>query len=807
MFERFTDQARKIVVLAQQEARELDSGRIGTEHLLLGMLRQPVGVATHALNAAGVTYDAVRAVVADRFEATGGPEGHLPFTNEAKRSLELALRESLAAGDQHLDGEHVLAGMLRVPQGATEVLGELGVDIDKLRSTLSDVRTPAMAGERDEERPRRSGEKRPRVLEQFGVNMVELARAGKLDPVLGREREIERAIQVLCRRTKANPVLVGPAGVGKTAVAEGLALAIAHKRVPENLADVELWSVDMGAMVAGTKFRGDFEERIKGLIREAGEPNVVLFIDEIHAVLGVGAGEGGGMDAGNLLKPAMSRGQLRLVGATTDDEYRIVEKDKALERRLARVDVGEPSPAVCRQILAGVRERYEDHHHLVATDEALESAVRLTGRYLPDRRLPDKAIDALDEAMARIRLRGEMRRDGEGPGAADVVGLRQRLVDAAQAVRRGEEPDTDAQLGALEALEVAEVPWQVGADEIAEVVSAMAGVPISVGDDERERLLRLEEVLHDKVVGQHDAVEAVAKTLRRVRAGLASGQRVGGAFLFVGPTGVGKTELARTLACEVLRDSDALVQLDMSEYMESHSVSRLIGSPPGYVGHGEGGQLTEAVRRKPFSVVLFDEVEKAHPDIHNLLLQLLEEGRLTDSQGRKVDFSNTIVILTSNLGTAELSRPQVGFTRATNKSDALVLHDAVRKALRPELVGRLDEIVVFHPLSVDEVATIARMMVRGVAGRLAEHGVSLEVTDAAYQVLCAAGYDRSLGARPMRRTVQNLVEDRLATAVLEGVVRAGQMAVLDADGDGGLTLSVVDGGELSEAADEAVAQR
>lgn len=782
MFERFTDRARRAVVLAQKEARESGAANIHTEHLLLGLLMEGAGRSNEVLTDMGVTEEAVRRLCA----VLEGPESRdqIPFTLNAKRALELSLREALQQGEHHIDAEHLLLGLIRFDCGAVRFLESQGVSLPVMRDALtaSPAGGTAHAPRADSSRSKKSASK---ALEAFGTNLVEQAKAGDLDPVVGRDKEIERAIQILCRRTKANPVLVGPPGVGKTAIVEGLAQRIAEGDVPDVLADAELWSIDLGAMVAGTRYRGDFEERIKALMKEASGGNVILFLDEIHSVLGTGSGESGGMGAADILKPALARGEVRLVGATTTDEYRRLEKDKALERRMAPVEVNEPSQDVAVEILQRLRATYEDHHKLVATDDALEAAVKLTVRYLPDRRLPDKAIDALDEAMARARFVGP-RGDKEIAVARDVA------VASAWKRREGDfsADDKAEETSALDLIESRGSRWDVTAQDIAEVVSQAAGVPILVDESEADKLLHLEDLLHERIIGQDRAVHEVAKALRRTRAGF-GGRRMAGSFLFVGPTGVGKTELARSLAELVMGRDDALIQVDMSEYMESHSVARLIGSPPGYVGHSEGGQLTEAVRRNPWSVVLLDEIEKAHPDVLNLLLQLLEEGRLTDSQGRKVDFSNAILIMTSNIGTDLLGRNAVGFGKLDAKADEQVLMDAVRKHLRPELVGRIDEIIAFHSLAWEQVSQIARNMVGQLAGRLLEQGIGLEVTDEAYDVLCQAGFDPRLGARPMRRAVQQLVENRLANALLEGTVKAGQLARLDAI-DGELELTAVD---------------
>jgi ATP-dependent Clp protease ATP-binding subunit ClpC len=798
MFERFTDRARRVVVQAQKEAQALGTDTIRSEHILLGIASETTGRSAVVLAAHGSGYDSLRAACT---AGDAGARDHLAFSAGAKRAMEASLREALQEGSNVIEPEHILRALCGFDCGAARLLAAAGVDPAQLRRDLTLV-TPAQsdADEAPTEAatPRRERAAKRKALEAFGRNLTEAAAAGELDPVIGRDREIERVIQILCRRTKANPVLVGPAGVGKTALAEALAQRIAEGAVPDMLAGVQLWAVDLGQMVAGTRYRGDFEERVKNLVKEASSPDVIVFIDEIHSVLGAGTSETGGMGAADILKPALARGDLRLLGATTVDEYRRLEKDKALERRMAPVEVDEPTTATAVEILRRLRPTYEEFHRIVVDDAALEAAVRYTVRYVPDRNLPDKAIDALDEAMARARLSGPR-------GTEEVRDAREVMCDAAERRRRNDALDADdkaAEAAARELLDGVDAAWCVSEEDIAAVVSANAGVPIVLDDGEAQRLLNLEPLLHERVVGQDAAVAAVTRALRRSRAGLSSGRRVTGSFLFVGPTGVGKTELARAVADVFMGRPDALVQVDMSEYMESHSVARLIGSPPGYVGHGEGGQLTEAVRRNPWSVVLLDEIEKAHPDVLNVLLQLLEEGRLTDSQGRKVDFSNTVVIMTSNIGTELLSSTAVGFGRPSARSDETVILDAVRKTLRPELVGRIDEIVAFHALSTGQLAEIARSMVSAVATRLAATGVALELTDSAYEVVVAAGYDPLLGARPMRRAVQRLVEDRLANALLDRTARAGQLVVMDADA-GELVITVVDGVEPAPSVDVA----
>lgn len=771
MFERFSDSSRRCVIFAQEGAQALGSTWLSDEHLLLGIVKEGENSAARLLADSGVTPEALLGVF-----VPSEPTGNRPsFTPTGKRALEYALRESLVAGNSSIEPNHLLLGVLRVEGVATQILTVLGVDQKKMREELGGMETV------DENRRGSKSGKKQKALKEFGRNLTECAREGKLDPVIGRDKEVSRVLEILCRRTKSNPILVGEAGVGKTAVAEAVAQVIASDSVPQPLEGVEVWDVDLGGMVAGTRYRGDFEERIKKVIKEASEPNIVLFIDEVHTVLGVGQSNSGGMGAAEMLKPAMARGELRVIGATTEDEFRLLQKDKALERRFMPVRVDEPSKKTTRLILEKLEPVFGEHHGLVATKEALDAAVDLTARHLPERNFPDKAIDVMDEAMAKVVLHLPQ---GTAAQRRDVASARRNA---------GPDPAAEADLVA------AGIPFTLELDDVVATVSEMAGVTIAI-DDQRERLMNLEAVLEERIIGQKNAISTVAKTVRRMRAGLADVRRIGGAFLFVGPTGVGKTETARVVADELF--GGHLVQIDMSEYMESHSVSRLIGAPPGYVGYDEPGQLTEAVRRQPESVVLLDEIEKAHPDVLNLLLQLFEEGRLTDAQGRVIDFTRTIVIMTSNLGVSELARPQVGFNTKGQKSTASreVLERAVRDHLRPELLGRIDDVVVFEQLGNDEIVAIATIMLRDLSARLQGQGVDLAWGDDALGVLAQRGYDPSLGARPMRRAIGRLVEDPLSEMLLAGSLKPGQTALLVGI-DGGLHIDVADTNTVIEELD------
>ena len=814
LFERFTDRARRVVVLAQEEARLLNHNYIGTEHILLGLIHEGEGVAAKALESLGISLQAVRDQVEEIIGQGGSsPSGHIPFTPRAKKVLELSLREALQLGHNYIGTEHILLGLIREGEGvAAQVLTKLGADLSRVRqqviqllSGYSGSGADGPEGSRKERASATAGggsgdsASGSLVLDQFGRNLTQLAREKKLDPVIGRLREAERVMQVLSRRTKNNPVLVGEPGVGKTAIVEGLARSIAANEVPEPLRDKQLYTLDLGALVAGSRYRGDFEERLKKVLKEIKtRGDIILFIDELHTLVGAGAAEGA-IDAASILKPMLARGELQTIGATTLDEYRKhLEKDAALERRFQKIIVDEPAVPLTIEILKGLRERYEDHHKVTITDQALVAAANLADRYISDRHLPDKAIDLIDEAGSRLRLRrmetppdfkeieNELAQVTEEKKAAveaqdfeEAGRLRDKEKDLLQ---RKENMETDMKDSGVDLFD------EVDEEAIAEVLSVWTGIPVyKLTEEETAKLLRMETELHKRVIGQEDSIKAVSQAIRRTRAGLKDPKRPSGSFIFLGPSGVGKTELAKTLAEFLFGDEQALISLDMSEYMEKHTVSRLVGSPPGYVGYEEGGQLTEAVRRKPFSVVLFDEIEKAHPDVFNTLLQILEEGRLTDSQGRSVDFRNTVLIMTSNLGTRDLRKANLGFTKNDEALSYERMKEKVTESLkehfRPEFLNRVDEVIVFHELSKDEVTEIVDLMVARVAVQLESQGMGLEVTVDAKHHLADKGYDPELGARPLRRAIQRLVEDPLSERLLLKEFKAGQIVVVDVEDD------------------------
>ena len=805
MFERFTDRARRVVVLAQEEARMLNHNYIGTEHILLGLIHEGEGVAAKALESLGISLEGVRSQVEEIIgQGQQAPSGHIPFTPRAKKVLELSLREALQLGHNYIGTEHILLGLIREGEGvAAQVLVKLGADLNRVRQQVIQLlsgyqgKEPAAAGGPAEGTPSTS-----LVLDQFGRNLTQAARESKLDPVIGREKEIERVMQVLSRRTKNNPVLIGEPGVGKTAVVEGLAQAIVKGEVPETLKDKQLYSLDLGALVAGSRYRGDFEERLKKVLKEIRtRGDIILFIDELHTLVGAGAAEGA-IDAASILKPMLARGELQTVGATTLDEYRKhLEKDAALERRFQPIQVGEPSLAHTIEILKGLRDRYEAHHRISITDSALVAAATLADRYISDRFLPDKAIDLIDEAGSRMRIKRMTAPPDLREFDEKIAGVRrdkESAIDAQDFEKAAALRDKEKTLLAEKAQR--EKEWKAGDmdvvaevddEQIAEVLAIWTGIPVfKLTEEETARLLRMEDELHRRVIGQEQAIKAVSQAIRRTRAGLKDPKRPGGSFIFAGPSGVGKTELAKTLAEFLFGDEDSLITLDMSEFMEKHTVSRLVGSPPGYVGYDEGGQLTEKVRRKPFSVVLFDEVEKAHPDVFNTLLQILEDGRLTDSQGRVVDFKNTILIMTSNLGTRDIGKGfNLGFQKDNDKVGAYErmktkVQEELKQHFRPEFLNRIDDIVVFHQLSEDEIITIVDLMLNRVDGQLKNKDMGLEVTTAAKLLLAKKGYDPVLGARPLRRTIQREIEDNLSEQILFGTLTAGQIVVVDAEGEG-----------------------
>ncbi len=805
MFERFTDRARRVVVLAQEEARMLNHNYIGTEHILLGLIHEGEGVAAKAMEGMGISLEAVRAQVEEIIgQGQQAPSGHIPFTPRAKKVLELSLREALQLGHNYIGTEHILLGLIREGEGvAAQVLVKLGADLNRVRQQVIQL----LSGYQGKEAVASNGpaEGTPStslVLDQFGRNLTQAAREGKLDPVIGRELEIERVMQVLSRRTKNNPVLIGEPGVGKTAVVEGLAQAIVKNDVPETLKDKQLYSLDLGALVAGSRYRGDFEERLKKVLKEIKtRGDIILFIDEIHTLVGAGAAEGA-IDAASILKPMLARGELQTIGATTLDEYRKhLEKDAALERRFQPIQVKEPSVAHTIEILKGLRDRYETHHRVSITDGALAAAANMADRYVSDRFLPDKAIDLIDEAGSRLRIKrmtapAELREFDDKIAAARKE--KESAIDGQDFEKAASFRDLEKTLSTEKA--EAEKNWkatdldkvtEVDEELIAQVLSIATGIPVfKLTEEETARLLRMEDELHKRVIGQEQAIKALSQAIRRTRAGLKDPKRPGGSFIFAGPSGVGKTELSRTLASFLFGDADALIQLDMSEYSERHTASRLFGAPPGYVGYDEGGQLTEKVRRRPFSVVLFDEIEKAHPDIFNSLLQVLEDGRLTDSQGRVVDFKNTVIIMTTNLGTKDISKGAgLGFA---NSSDELSNYermkakvgDELKSHFRPEFLNRIDDIVVFHQLHKDEIIQIVDLMIASLDERLKAKDMGIELTQAAKDLLAARGYDPLLGARPLRRTIQREIEDSLSERILFSELKAGEIIVVDVEGEG-----------------------
>ena len=805
MFERFTDRARRVVVLAQEEARMLNHNYIGTEHILLGLIHEGEGVAAKALESLGISLEAVRQQVEEIIgQGQQAPSGHIPFTPRAKKVLELSLREALQLGHNYIGTEHILLGLIREGEGvAAQVLVKLGADLNRVRQQVIQLlsgyqgKEPAAAGGPAEGTPSTS-----LVLDQFGRNLTAAAREGKLDPVIGRDKEIERVMQVLSRRTKNNPVLIGEPGVGKTAIVEGLAQNIIKGEVPETLTDKQIYTLDLGALVAGSRYRGDFEERLKKVLKEIRtRGDIILFIDEMHTLVGAGAAEGA-IDAASILKPMLARGELQTIGATTLDEYRKhVEKDAALERRFAPIKVEAPDVAHTVEILRGLRDRYESHHRVSITDGALEAAARLSDRYISDRHLPDKAIDLIDEAGSRLRIRRmtappDLRAFDDR--IADVRKEKESAIDGQDFEKAAALRDDEKNLLAEKATRERE--WKAGdmdvvaeVDErlIGEVLALMTGIPVTdLTEDDIARLLRMEDELHKRIVGQEQAVIALSKAIRRTRAGLKDPKRPSGSFIFAGPSGVGKTELSKTLAEFLFGNADALIALDMSEYSERHTASRLFGSPPGYVGYEEGGQLTEKVRRKPFSVVLFDEIEKAHPDIFNTLLQVLEEGRLTDAQGRMIDFKNTVIIMTTNLGSRDVSKGVLlGFAPENDDESAYErmkakVQQELKQHFRPEFLNRIDDTIVFHQLTQEEIVKIVDLMVAALDLRLQDMNMGIELTLGAKALLAERGYDPVMGARPLRRTIQRDLEDPMSEKMLFGEMPQGSIVVVDVTGEG-----------------------
>ncbi|WP_280269437.1 ATP-dependent Clp protease ATP-binding subunit [Nocardia wallacei] len=809
MFERFTDRARRVVVLAQEEARMLNHNYIGTEHILLGLIHEGEGVAAKSLESLGISLEGVRSQVEEIIgQGQQAPSGHIPFTPRAKKVLELSLREALQLGHNYIGTEHILLGLIREGEGvAAQVLVKLGADLNRVRQQVIQLlsgyqgKEPVESGARGE-----SGTPSTSlVLDQFGRNLTQAALEGKLDPVIGRSKEIERVMQVLSRRTKNNPVLIGEPGVGKTAVVEGLAQAIVNGEVPETLKDKQLYTLDLGSLVAGSRYRGDFEERLKKVLKEINtRGDIILFIDELHTLVGAGAAEGA-IDAASILKPKLARGELQTIGATTLDEYRkYIEKDAALERRFQPVQVGEPTVEHTINILKGLRDRYEAHHRVSITDGALVAAATLADRYINDRFLPDKAIDLIDEAGARMRIRRmtappDLREFDDK--IADARREKESAIDAQDFEKAARLRDKEKQLVAKRAER--EKQWRSGDldvvaevddEQIAEVLANWTGIPVfKLTEEETTRLLRMEDELHKRIIGQEDAVKAVSKAIRRTRAGLKDPKRPSGSFIFAGPSGVGKTELSKALANFLFGDDDALIQIDMGEFHDRFTASRLFGAPPGYVGYEEGGQLTEKVRRKPFSVVLFDEIEKAHQEIYNTLLQVLEDGRLTDGQGRTVDFKNTVLIFTSNLGTSDISKAVgLGFTQSNSEGSnyermKLKVNDELKKHFRPEFLNRIDDVIVFHQLTTEQIVEMVDLMIGRVGVQLKNKDMEMELTDRAKSLLAKRGFDPVLGARPLRRTIQREIEDQLSEKILFGELGAGQIVEVDVenwDGEG-----------------------
>lgn len=809
MFERFTDRARRVVVLAQEEARLLNHNYIGTEHILLGLIHEGEGVASKALEGLGISLESVREQVQEIIgQGQQAPSGHIPFTPRAKKVLELSLREALQLGHNYIGTEHILLGLIREGEGvAAQVLVKLGADLGSVRQQVLQLISGYQGGKEGATAGVGAGgaaEGTPAgslVLDQFGRNLTQAARDGSLDPVIGREKEIERVMQVLSRRTKNNPVLIGEPGVGKSAVVEGLAQDIVAGDVPEPLKDKQVYTLDLGSLVAGSRYRGDFEERLKKVLKEIKtRGDIIIFIDEIHTLVGAGAAEGA-IDAASILKPMLARGELQTIGATTLEEYRKhIEKDSALERRFQPIQVDEPSIAHAIEMLKGLRDRYEAHHKVTITDAAIVGAVTMADRYVNDRFLPDKAIDLIDEAGARLRIRrlsappelkamderiAEVRKEKESAidsqdfeGAARLRDQEKTLIEE-KAKREEEWRNGDLDVAAV-----------VDEEVIAEVLAASTGIPVfKLSEEESSRLLNMEAELHKRVVGNDEAIKALSQAIRRTRAGLKDPRRPGGSFIFAGPTGVGKTELAKALAEFLFGDEDALITMDMSEFAEKHTVSRLFGSPPGYVGYDEGGQLTEKVRRKPFSVVLFDEVEKAHPEIFNSLLQVLDEGRLTDSQGRNVDFKNTVIIMTTNLGARDISKGVLGFSagaESMTEYDRMKakVNGALKEHFRPEFLNRVDETIVFAQLTPAEIEKIVELEIAKLDARLKDKDMGIEFTTEAKALLAKRGYDPVLGARPLKRTIQREIEDVLSEKILYGELGSGEIVAVGVEGEG-----------------------
>lgn len=803
MYQRFTEKAERAIAFSQQSAVELGHNYVGTEHILLGLVKEGTGVASRVLQAQGVTEDKILREI-DELIGKGDTAGETPvgFTPRTKRVLELAFKEARKMGQGYIGTEHLLLGIMKEGESvAVRIMMDLGIDPQKLLNELVKILNEETPGSNGAPKSSNSNSSTP-TLNQFGRDLTDMARDGKIDPVIGRDKEIERVIQILSRRTKNNPCLIGEPGVGKTAIAEGLAQKIVEGNIPEILSDKRVVTLDLSSMVAGAKYRGEFEDRLKKAMEEIRKAsNVILFIDELHTIVGAGAAEGA-IDASNILKPSLARGEIQVIGATTLNEYRKhIEKDAALERRFQPITVGEPSKEEAVEILKGVRDKYEAHHRVKITDDALEAAVKLSDRYITDRFLPDKAIDLIDEAASRVRLKTFT----APPDIKDMEERVDRLSKEKEDAIRCQEFEKAARIRDEEQklkneLDKVKDQWHqknqtktdtVTGDEISEIVASWTGIPVKkLAEEESERLLKLEDTLHNRVIGQEEAVKSISKAIRRGRVGLKDPKRPVGSFIFLGPTGVGKTELCKALSEAMFGDEKSLIRVDMSEFMEKHSVSKLVGSPPGYVGYDEGGQLTEKVRRRPYSVLLFDEIEKAHPDIFNILLQILEDGRLTDSQGRVVDFRNTIIIMTSNVGARSITEPKrLGFSVAKDetaknyeemKSNVM---GELKRMFRPEFLNRIDDIIVFHPLSEDNIREIVKLMTDVLVKRLKGNDIYLEVSEEVLAHLAKKGYDPIFGARPLRRAIQSMVEDKLAEEMLEGKVKAGDSIKIELDGE------------------------
>ncbi|HEX7560732.1 MAG TPA: ATP-dependent Clp protease ATP-binding subunit [Candidatus Humimicrobiaceae bacterium] len=802
MFERFTERARKVVVRAQDEARFLKQNYIGTEHLLLGLIGEKEGIAAKVLVSLNISLEDIKNAIRESVtEGTSEAYEHIPFTPRAKKVLELSLREALQMGHNYIGTEHILLGLLREGEGvAARVLSSFGVGLESIKEKIRELLNKYPFYPQDETANADKSQKRSlKTLSQYGRDLTQLARDGKLDPVIGRKKEIERIMQILSRRTKNNPILIGESGVGKTAIVEGLAQAIVSKEIPSNLRNKKIFTLDLGSLVAGSRYRGDFEERLKKVLQEIKEDGeIMIFIDEVHTLVGAGAAEGA-IDAASILKPMLARGEIQTIGATTANEFRkYIEKDKALERRFQSVYVDEPSEYETIEILRGLKDRYEQFHNLIITEEAIKSAVKLAHRYISDRFLPDKAIDLIDEAASRVRLRNltnppdlkELEKEIEHSISQKEEAIKAQDFEKAAEFRDKEKQLMREKIGLEENWGRAnkDEKEKVSENEIAIVLSNWTGIPVfKLTETESAKLLKMEDELHKRVIGQDEAIKTVSKAIRRSRSGLKDPKRPIGSFIFLGPSGVGKTELAKTIAVFMFGKEDALIQIDMSEYMEKHSVSKLVGSPPGYVGYDEGGQLTEKIKRKPYSVILLDEIEKAHPDVFNILLQIFEDGHLTDSQGRRVDFKNTVIIMTSNLGAREINKNNpLGFKKIEDED---VSYDEIKnkvmselkKAFRPEFLNRLDEVIVFHKLTRPEIYQIIDLMVSRIADQLDIQGIAMELKESAKELLLKKGYDADMGARPMRRIIQSLIEDNISEKLISAEIKAGELIEISAE--------------------------